>query len=264
LPWKQTGNSKVIHVLTDHRSLMTGLLLLLSLVFNGPAMSQNCSGYRPDGPHGYSLRTNGDRCEGFYQQPVAGATGVSILSLTYGAIAFDTARHSQLVVRLPAEPDGIVYLLGQHVPLTRFYRLEAELRPGRATLEVPLADVIRPAAIAPRDLGLYAFRPLPGALREFIPVIVQTDAALPAQMTGRLRMVLRPSIDVQNLRWRLRPPGGQASEWRSVPGGEGLVALGTPLPFDLEPMSIGRTTMELRFFDRSGMELTDVIRLAAR
>lgn len=251
------------HMLIDHRGPLLGLLLS-SVLVHSPAMSQNCAGYRPDGPYGYSMRTNGERCEGFYQQPSAGATGVSILSFTYGAIAYDTARHSQLVVRLPAEPDGIVYVLGQHVPLTRFYRLEAELRPGRATLQVPLADVIRPAAITPRDLGLYAFRPLPGALREFIPVVVQTDAAQPAQVTDRLRIVLRPSIDVQNLRWRLRAAGSQASEWRSVPGGEGLIALGTPIPFDLEPLASGRTTLELRFFDRSGMELTDVIPLAAR
>lgn len=239
-------------------------VILSTFILSGVALSQICSGYMPDGSHGYALRTNGDRCEGFYQQPSAGATGVSVLSFTQGAIDFDPARHAYIVVRLAGEPIDVVYLLGQHVPLTRFYRLEAELRPGRATLHVPLADVIRPTGISPTDLGLYAYRFLPGALQEVIPVIVDTDAARSGQASGKLRLVLRPSIDVQNLRWRLRPAGGQPSEWRPVPGGEGLVALGTPLPLDLEPLGSGRAILDLRFFDRSGMELTDIIRLAAR
>ncbi len=237
---------------------------VVAIMVAAPARAQPCALLTPEGGAlGYAARANNTRCEGFYRQPSAGSAGVKLVSLTYSRIAFDRDRHQELRIGVAQPLTSPVRIHGEFVPLTRFYRLDAEIGPTQPILSVRLGDVIRPAQMSQDELGILALRSRQGVSEEVIPVVVTTDAAPVAQQGARLHLVLRPGIDVTNLRWRLRA-AGQAAEYRPVPRGDGLVPAGTALRFDAEAPAASTALLDLRFFTLSGQEVTDSIRLAFR
>jgi hypothetical protein len=226
------------------------------------ALAQSCAPLTPDGGAlGYTARAGSPRCEGFYQQQVAGMAGVELVSLTYDRVAFDRDRHSELRIAVLRPPTAPIRVRGEFVTLTRFYRLDAELNSGRPILIIRLGDVVRPGQISPDELGILAVRTRYGASEEIIPVAIAADAPPMARLGAKLHLVLRPGIDVTNLRWRLRL-AGEAAEFRPVPRAEGLVPAGTPLRFDADAPAAVNAMLDIRFFTLSGQELTDSIRLA--
>jgi hypothetical protein len=229
-----------------------------------PAAAQICAPLVPDGGAiGYGLRGNSPRCEGFYQQQVAGSAGVRLVSLTYGRISYDAGRHRELRISLAQAPAASTRIRGEFLPLSRFYRLDAEISQSQPFLSVSLGDVIKPGQIKDDNLGILALRSRQGASEEVIPVAIAADAAPMVPPGTQLHVVLRPGIDVSQLRWRLRA-AGQPPDFRAVPGPGGLVPAGTVLRFDLEAPQSPSALLDLRFYNRSGEEITDSIRLAFR
>jgi hypothetical protein len=227
-------------------------------------VAQRCAPLKPDGDQlGYSKRSNDARCEGFYQQLSAGTAGVNVVSLTYGKVAFDPARDRELRLRLvepPIEPIGI---RGSLIPTDRYYRLDAQLSPGEPVVRLPLADVIKPSGMTPEQLGVYAFRSLPGNQEELIPLVVGADAEPSVRPDAPLWIVLRPAIDIANLRYRVRA-AGQVPDYQFVPLGRGPIPANSPLAFALGAAPSGRAILDLRFVTTSGEERNDTIRFAVR
>jgi hypothetical protein len=259
---------RVRHSQTQEDAMLFSLRLVCCVCLFGStslavsARAQSCLPLTPDGDAlGYSVRAGSPRCEGFYQQPVAGTAGVRLVSLTYGRIAFNRDGHRDLRIAVAQPRTAPVRIRGELVPLTRFYRMDAELGPGQANLTIRLSDVIRPGQIFPDELGILAVRLRHGASEELIPVAIAADAAPMIEPGARLHLVLRPGIDLTNLRWRFRV-AGQPAEFRTVPQAEGLVPAGTPLRFDADSPAVTNAVLDLRFFTLSGQELTDSIRLA--
>ena len=226
------------------------------------ALGQSCGLDPEGGPLGYQRRYNGSRCEGFIRQPVAGTAGVVLVSLTYGAVAFDWAHNAELQLGLSQKPKARVRIRGEFIPFTRYYRLDAEIGPEQPMLRVGLSDVIARAEMTPEQLGLYAYRLLPGGVQEVIPIAVTADAP-PRVSTGvAIHAILRAGIDVTDLRWRLRA-GDLANAYRPAPTGFKVLPAGASVSLDFEPPSSPRATLDLLFLDSSGRELSNSIRIAS-
>jgi hypothetical protein len=247
------------------RLLPVGLLTLtICAAATLPALAQTCAPLRPDsGSLGYARRSNDARCEGFYQQLSAGTAGVNVVSFTYGAVAFDPARNRELRLRLPQPSSEPIGIRGFHVPTDRYYRLDAQLAAGQSVFRLPLADVIKPSGMTQEQLGVYAFRSLAGNVEEIIPLAVGADADPAIAPNAQLWIVLRPAIDIANLRYRIRA-NGQEPEFQFVPQGHGAIPANSPLAFGLGSAPSGRAILDLKFVTTAGEEKNDAIRFAVR
>jgi hypothetical protein len=258
-----------VGVMNINRSCFARCFAAMATIFSAwPATGQTCAALAPAGQaFGYQHRVNSPRCEGFIQIPSAGVAGISLVSLTYGAVEFDLSRDSELRLSLPEPPERSVLIRGEYVPVDRYYRLDAELSPTRPVLRLGLGDVIAPAKIRPDDLGLYAYRLLPGGHQELIPLLVGSERSPTATAGGTIRVILRPGIDVTNVAWRIRF-GDTEPEYRPVPLGQAFVLRGTKLVLDIPRPAASRAFLDLRFstraFDGTNKQVSDTIRLSMR
>lgn|GEM_PF-6611573 len=238
--------------------------IVIGLALAAPVAAQTCARLTPDGETlGYKKRGNGARCEGFYQQLSAGSAGVRILSLTYGRPDFDPARHRELRLALAQPPTEAISIRGAHIPATRWYQLDAELKAGQPGFRLPLTDVIEPGGMTRDQFGVYAFRSLGAGIEELLPLAVGADADPTVPPDARVWIVLRPAIDISRLRYRVSAARSEP-EFRFVPGGQGPIPKYLPIAFDLGPLPGGKPRLELRFVTSSGEDKDDTIRIGGR
>jgi hypothetical protein len=199
--------------------MFIGLLVVTLLVSFGSAAAQSpsCGGiYGISGPMGYQRRANADRCEGFYQQQVAG--GLEFLSMVSGTINYNLASDSTLDVVTPhlsqlQAPE--VFLSARSLRPGTYYRMDATIRPGE-TFKWPLSPVIAPAGLGPDSIGLVAW--INGDFgKYYVPITVFPENTV-AQPKRPPTMILRSSLDIEVLKWRWRPEEGDVSQY-SVFGG---------------------------------------------
>jgi hypothetical protein len=147
-----------------HRVTLAFWIILLAILIN-PAVgvAQSCEPLPVDGsPLSYRFRTNVPRCEGMYRSPVSGHLGMTLVSLTYGKIAYDK-RDQYLEITLTAEPAETTLIQAVGIPERLYYRLDAELGKGKSVFRLPLGDVVAANNISPEQFGIYAVRKLPGS-----------------------------------------------------------------------------------------------------
>lgn len=203
--------------------LLRLLVIAIGLALTGPVAAQTCARLTPDGETlGYKKRGDGARCEGFYQQLSSGSAGVKILSLTYGRPDFDPARHRALHLDLAQPLTEAISIRGAHIQPTRWYQLDAEMKPGQPGFRLPLTDVIKPGGMTRDQFGVYAFRSLGAGIEELLPLAVGADADPTVAPDARVWIVLRPAIDISRLRYRVSASGSEP-EFRFVPGGQGPI-----------------------------------------
>lgn len=243
------------------RSLAFRALLLCLPI--AEAHAQACERLPPaPGASGYQLRRGSDRCEGIYVSPVSGG-GLQLVSFTFGKIAYELERDTVLLVAAPAGAASGLKLQGTGIPIGLYYRLDAALGVPEP-FRLPLVPVIRPQRIAPPDLGLLAYREIAGGRRVFVPVHVGLDPARMSAATGRLA-ILRPDIDMQNVRWRLTAGGAVPGAFSEFANAQGPVPSGQRLEIALPPdPGPQEATLEIRYTDLAGRERATRFLLASR
>jgi hypothetical protein len=247
----------------DRRFTSTfGIISLVLLTDPTAGIAQSCAALPVDGSTlSYRFRANVPRCEGMYRSPVAGQPGMTLVSLTYGKVTYDTSQDHYLEIKLALAPTDTTLIQAVGIPERLFYRLDAEFERGQSGLRLPLADVIAAEKILPKDFGIYAVRKLPGSQNAFIPVYAH-GAATPAQR-GDVVAVVRPGADVTDVYWRSHAPNASPKAWTPVVGASGLVPEGTRLEIVLDQGMLPQMTLEVSFRS-NGIDRADSFRLLAR
>jgi hypothetical protein len=224
-----------------------GVLLALLIISPTVAFAQSCDSLPIDGsPLSYRFRTNVPRCEGMYRSPVSGEPGMSLVSLTFGKVTYDTKQDAYLEIKLPVDPTEKTPVRAVGIPERLYYRLDAELGPGRSALRLPLADVVVPENISPEEFGVFGLRMLAGGQNAFLPVIAH-GAGADSDARAEVVAVVRPGADVSDVRWREYVSGTSPTAWVPVTGGSGLVPEGTRLEIVVGTAIAQRTTLDVSF-----------------
>ena len=224
---------------------MAGCLLPIELLTTPfSALAQFCEALPADQSlTSYQYRADPPRCEGIYRSPVSGIGGMTLVSLTYGGVAYDPGRDQDLEISLPIEPVEATLIRGVGVPERLYYRLDAELGPGERAFRLPLADVITREKLSPQALGFYGYRTRPGGPKAFIPV----SARATGEATGTgVVAILRPGSDLYDVEWRQYPPGGTPTEWVPVASASSVAPEGSRLEIVLQNLAT-QTILEVSF-----------------
>jgi hypothetical protein len=180
---------------------------------------------------GYRFWSDSPRCEGLYVSPVSGSAGVSLVSLTMGAIEYKQSDEF-LEIALVQPAKDVTHIRAVGIPLELFYRMDANIAAGRGSLRLPLGDVIAPAHIRSSDLGIYGARTLPGGIKGYVPLSVKsaTSVAQPGIVA-----ILRAGSDINDVEWRMYGNGLAATPLQAISIGPGLVGQGASFRIDLGP-----------------------------
>jgi hypothetical protein len=219
--------------------------LAIILITSAEAAEQSCLALRGDGSsYSYRFRTNIPRCEGMYESPVSGDTGMALVSLTLGKVMYDVRQDKYLEIKLPTKSFEKMLIQAVGIPERLYYRLDAELGPERDTLEVPLADVVAPENISPDSIGIYARKRTPEGLDAFVAVSAHSPGVLPQ---SQIIAIIRPGADVSDVQWRRYPPGETPTAWQPIVGAHGLVPKGTRLEIALDNDISSQIILEVSF-----------------
>jgi hypothetical protein len=120
---------------------------------------------------GYQLRET--RCEGAYQQPVAGSHTIRLVAALLGSCAFDV-KQGPIEMDLPGRALAI---RAQSVIPARYYRMDYQSQPGERHWLWPV-DVLRRSNIGCNQLGVSAW--VVGSRPEvYVPIALRQGRSAP-------------------------------------------------------------------------------------
>ncbi|MCI5163861.1 MAG: hypothetical protein D3917_17975 [Candidatus Electrothrix sp. AX5] len=136
----------------------------------------------------------GNRCEGFYQSPVA-AESFTLVSLLYGRLEFGENSNEELHVVVPQTIKQQVHIQAVGIPLKTYYRLDTWVQPGQKFIW-PL-EIIGKMQLKPTNVGL--FGKFVANSEYYTPLVLgdNIDLSVPLNLT------LRSSVDVSTVHWRM-------------------------------------------------------------
>lgn len=186
-----------------YHQLRAALVLLLALVPCAlAAQTSRCDRLRPLPNSALQYKDRGNRCEGFYVADV-GVRTLELVSFQQGSMAYRLKPGEQLQVSAPGQTAS-VNVRAVALPARTYYRMDAVLDPG-VTLSWPVADVLLPENLSADRIGVFAWKGSEDA-KIFVPVRVKGSSAAP-QRAGAV-LTVRPSFDVERLKWRSAPING--------------------------------------------------------
>jgi hypothetical protein len=147
----------------------------------------------------YRERKGDKRCEGFYRSEVAGRGGIEVVGLVKGRFAFEPDKKEVIEVSSPFVKNKPIYVCALGIPIKTYYRMDAKIDPGQK-LRWPAADVICPQNLDARIIGIFGWIGT-GAKKTYIPVSTRAKMK-PAVKDDKIRLYLRPSNDVEGVKWR--------------------------------------------------------------
>jgi hypothetical protein len=195
------------------------MAFVLLAVHGTPAWALECKDLQPRvGKTGYQERQGSPRCEGMYMPVAAGGeeAQLGLISLTFGAIAYDRDKDAALELRPPApgmSPTPLQIVARSILPGV-YYRASGQLTAEAFVL--PIQPVIREEKINPEALGIYGWRRLPGAVTGYMPLRVAVQGR-PAGAITELLAVLRAEQEVWDLRWRVYAVGQVPGPYQQHP-----------------------------------------------
>ena len=196
------------------------------------------------GSIGYQHRSEPDRCEGFYQSPIAGES-LELLSFVSGRIEFDPRTDRNLTITAPDVSTlgaSRVSVVARALSPRDYYRMDATLE-SAGTLRWPLAEVVIPAKLAPNNLGLLG-RIESSGRAIFVPLRVSAMAVSPPNPKPAI-ITFRAPTDLQAFQWRLYGAGGTAPDWNTFGGLGHMVRSGDPIVLTLDRVATGVMTLDI-------------------
>jgi len=171
------------------------LLLCLFLV-SSPVSAQKlpCLDLVPVDNPAITYKQRGDRCEGFYQSPVA-AESLTLVGLLYGRIEFDAKKNQGLHITIPQTIKQQVHIQAAGIPLKTYYRLDAWVQSGQK-FTWPL-EIIGKMQVSPANIGLLGMSVANSGVH--VPLVLEDNFPPSAP----LNLTLRSSVDVSTVHWRM-------------------------------------------------------------
>jgi hypothetical protein len=180
-----------------------GTKLLFGIILAFPCGVQGqvaqCATLHPLPNSSFNYRDRGNRCEGFYVADV-GATTMEPISFQQGTLGYELKPGTRLLVTVPGQTQS-VHVRAVAIPARTYYRMDAVLNPG-ASLTWPVDDVLLPEHLTPERIGVLAWK---GSEQNktLLPVRVEnTGATSPGSHVLSAVLTVRPSFDVQRIKWR--------------------------------------------------------------
>jgi hypothetical protein len=159
------------------------------------------------GEYGYKIRGDGrDRCEGMYVAPNAGSV-LEVISLYHEPMP---VGREDVVLTVSPPPLGrfaseVVKIRAVAKDVRTYYRMDAELKP-KGILRWPVDDVLLPSGLVPDGFGVHGWIDDEEEGRLFIPLRIGVESEPPSKPAGVVLLV-RTSVRLDELRWRVRVPG---------------------------------------------------------
>jgi hypothetical protein len=177
--------------------MMKKIILLLCLILTSfPALAQKlpCIKVTAVGNPAIAYTQRDNRCEGFYQSPVA-AESLTLVGLLYGRLRGNTDNNQQLYVTVPQTIKQEVHIQATGIPLRTYYRLDAWVQPGQR-FTWPL-DIISKMQLRLDNIGLFG---IPVTDSEYYTPLIIGDSSPPLPP---LTLILRSSADAGVIHWRV-------------------------------------------------------------
>jgi len=170
---------------------------------------------------GYQVRTDDERCEGFYRSPIRDAA-IEIVSLTLGSVLYNLETDHSLTVSVPQSLGtvaGEINIRSVALPLGVYYRMDARVASGGA-MTWPLDHILKPAKLGAAAIGIFGWIG-EGKPELYMPVAVAVESNKTPPVASRsdgILLSLRFPVDVDTLQWRFWVDGKEREldlSWRS-------------------------------------------------
>lgn len=218
------------------------LSALVVFVLSCYSQLPNCASLEPIPASPMQYKDRGNRCEGFYVADV-GAPSIDVVALTFGSLKYDLNKDAKLFLFTPPGV-GHVHVRAMALPLRTYYRMDAELDPGKV-LEWPIGDVLRPSNLTSDRIGIMAWRSI-GDEKVLIPLFSSSSVSSSATSSLPVNLIIRPSFDVEAIKWRAGPfvngSCAQLGVWKDAPRTEALA--GQPVGIKLAGLA-GQICVEI-------------------
>lgn len=184
-------------------------------------------------------RQRGNRCEGFYRSLVSRTATLEMVSCTWGDFRFKKERGEIITLQAPSAGENTVRVYAQGIPVSLYYRMDAELKGGEsltwAADDVLLRD---PYTSHAYNIGILAYTQ-ESEKKVYFPVKSRSkflSAATHQQVTVKLAGNMR----VSDLKWQL-----DGSEWNAETG---PFPDGRPIKITLPAgLKSGRHLLEIKY-----------------
>lgn len=181
---------------------ITALVLVSAIAC---AAQDQCQPLQVAGNSSLQYKNRGNRCEGLYVQHI-GAQALAIVSLTLGPISYVLSPSTRLSVSVPGQNTAVsVRAIPKSSSLG--YEMDAQAS-SNSPLVWPVDDVLLPEHLSSAQLGVYGLKK-DGAVQVFLPVAVSTYGTSNSYSRD-VFLTIRPSFDVQTLKWRWSSVAGDA------------------------------------------------------
>lgn len=175
------------------------------------AQTNPCEPLRPLKGSAQQYKNRGNRCEGLYEADY-GTKALSLVSFTIGALEYPLQTGTTLELTVPGQRE-VVRVRAVAKPPNIAYEMDALISPG-STLFWPVNDVLLQENLGAKEIGVYAWKEKSNR-QVFAPVRIVPSGS--AHSDGRTVLSLRPSFDVQIMKWRWAEPNGElckaAGKW---------------------------------------------------
>jgi len=210
LPRTEAGNHETTAVARTLLALVAFCSVTTQAAF---AQSEHCDAaitVRDKQPGAYQLR--GDRCEGVYEQKVAGGTGLLIASLTASALPLEIRPEDKMHLEWTAPVGAGVRIRALSLRYHHYYRMDT-LRPAGSSAYVWPADILGKQKLNGKEVGVVGFarHEFQGSTRDIlVPVRVSETAGALSSKTYTLVVVPQTNLTKVYLSlWMLNADGGR-------------------------------------------------------
>lgn len=157
---------------------------------------------QPSADKSVQYRPRKGRCEGLYESftKVRGVSGLEVVGLTVGAFQFALEKKEVIEISSPIVTDEPVNVRSVSIPLRTYFRLDAQLEPGK-TLTWPVDEVLLPAQLYAAQIGVYGWLGNNNREEVYVPVSA-VGQSVGASNDRAIRLLLRAADDVERVQWR--------------------------------------------------------------
>ena len=143
-------------------------------------------------------RERENRCEGFYTSTVS--SKLDVVGVTEGRFHFALEKEEIMTLSSSFVIDQPIQVRAVGIPSKTYYRMDARIDP-EGTLVWPVADVLDVEKLPAKEVGVFGWI---GTETEkvYVPLAV-ANTIEPVDNDGKIRFVVRPAIDVENVQWRV-------------------------------------------------------------